>query len=727
MTDWTREDLTLANCADEPIHIPGSIQPHGILLAFDPALTLAAWSANCGALLGCVPALGMAAAALRLPDPALELLSDIQADLHGGAAMPMAVEVTIGGQEYDCIIHAHEGRIVAEFEHRVQASDVVASFALKAHSAIERLKRQQSVEALLNIAVTQVRSLTGFDRVMAYRFRHDDSGDVVAEARSEALEPFLGRRYPASDIPAQARRLYLINTLRLIADVGYTPVPVFGRESDAALDMSHAVLRSVSPIHIEYLHNTGVAASMSISIVCNGRLWGMLACHHMRPHQVPYSIRMAADVFAQVLASTVQTLESRAEAGAIERGAELGSQLLETLSQEDDLMRALEQHAPALAAVLEADALIMTQHGDLRCHGEVGSELASQIVASVPDHAQALSQRNCLDDWPPALRAQVGKCVGMLVLSFDPASRGMLLALRREQIEAVRWAGPPDKVVATGPNGPRLTPRGSFAEWRETVRGRAEPWDATALTIAGQLLSKVSRFLAARNAEIERARMELMAMLGHDLRDPLQAINMAGALLERGSQSELIGRRIQSSSNRMERLIGHVLDMSRINGGIGLGLERRPTALDQLVRELVEETAAAHPASMFRTDIAEPVMAVVDSDRLVQVLSNLLSNARQHGDPAAPITVGLARAGDDALLTVRNHGPAIAPALAARLFDPFKHTSLNKSKNRGGVGLGLYIAQQIVLGHQGSMTYHHAEPEVVFTVRLPCAPPAATA
>lgn len=720
MTDWTRQDLTLANCADEPIHIPGSIQPHGVLFAFDPALTLVAWSANCAPLLAVAPALGLPASGLGLPDAALSLLHDIQSDLQGGAAMPMAVEVVVGGQEYDCIVHAHEGRVLAEFEHRHQPSDVVASFALKAHSAIERLKRQPSVDSLLNIAVTQMRQLTGFDRVMAYRFRHDDSGDVVAEARSETLEPFLGRRYPASDIPAQARRLYLINTLRLIADAGYLPVPVFGRDGAAPLDMSHAVLRSVSPIHVEYLQNMGVGASMSISIVCNGRLWGMLACHHMSAHQVPYSIRMAADVFAQVLASTVQTLESRAEAAAIERGAELGSQLLETMSQEDDLLRALEQHGPGLAQVLEADTLILTQHGEVRCHGDLPADLAALIVASVPDHAQALSQRTCLDDWPPALRGQLGKCVGMLVLSFDAASRGMLLALRPEQVEAVRWAGRPEKETATGPNGPRLTPRGSFAEWRETVRGRAEPWDATSLTIASQLLSKVSRFLAARNAEIERARMELMAMLGHDLRDPLQAINMAGALLERGSQSELIGRRIQSSSNRMQRLIGHVLDMSRINGGIGLGLELRSTALHQLVQELVDETAAAHPASAFRTEIAEPVTAQVDSDRLVQVLANLLSNARQHGDPAAPITVGLARDGRDAVLTVRNHGAAIDPALASRLFDPFKHTSLNKSKNRGGVGLGLYIAQQIVLGHHGSMTYHHREPEVVFTVRLPC-------
>ncbi len=307
--------------------------------------------------------------------------------------------------------------------------------------------------------------------------------------------------------------------------------------------------------------------------------------------------------------------------------------------------------------------------------------------------------------------------------AFDASARGMLIALRREQIELVRWAGKPDKVIAHGPLGPRLTPRGSFDEWRETVRGKAEPWDATALTIAGQLTAKLSRSVAARNAEVDRARTELMAMLGHDLRDPLQAINMAGALLERGTTSETIGRRIQSSSNRMQRLIGHVLDMSRINGGIGLGLNLAPAALHTVVGELVEEHGAAHPGAIFQLDMPAPVAAVVDADRIVQVLANLLSNARHHGEPGKPIHVRLDAADGLVRLAVRNAGEPIADAVADKLFDPFKHTSLNNARNRKGIGLGLYIARQIVLGHGGTLVYAYQEPDVVFTMTLPQQPP----
>lgn len=712
-------DLTLANCAAEPIHIPGSIQPHGALFAFSPQRLLVAWSANCHDLTGAQPSLGAELASLNLPPCTVELIHQAGADLEAGEAMPSACEVTIGDQEFDCIVHGHDGRIIAEFERRSLSSDLVGSFALKAHGAIDRLKRQQSVDALLTMVVQQVRQLTGFDRVMAYRFRHDDSGDVVAEACSDAIEPYLGRRYPASDIPAQARRLYLINTLRLISDVGYAPVPVLGREGDAPLDMSHGVLRSVSPIHIEYLQNMGVHASMSISIVVGGRLWGMLACHHMAPRQVPYSIRMAADVLAQVLASTVQTLEARGHAVGIERAAELGSRVLETMSHEDQVLRALGEHAPELCEALQADALVVAEHGEFVIHGDIDPALVRAILESIPHIGDVLFQRTEIGDWPEALQPKLGKWVGMLVMSFDASSQGMLLALRAEQVEAVRWAGKPEKIVAIGPLGPRLTPRGSFDEWRETVRGRAVPWDATCLTIASGLLSKISRAVAARNAEIDRARTELMAMLGHDLRDPLQAINMAGALLERGSQSETIGRRIQSSSNRMQRLIGHVLDMSRINGGIGLGMQLARTDLNAMLADLVEEISVAHPGASFQLEAPAPVSAMVDPDRLVQVMTNLLSNARHHGEAGKPITIGLRGEGAEALITVRNHGAPIPAEVADKLFDPFKHTSLNNPRNRKGVGLGLYIAHQIARGHGGTLAYHYDAPEIVFTLRLP--------
>jgi light-regulated signal transduction histidine kinase (bacteriophytochrome) len=710
--------VDLENCADEPIHIPGLIQPHGALLAFAADGTLRAWSANVAGLLGFVPAIGLPYGQLPLE---AEVGEQLRACLEDGADSPTGMETRVNGQTFDCVVHGNGRHAIAEFEVRQVESGALAAFALKAHAAIERLRRQRSVDALLGHAVEQVRAITGFDRVMAYRFRHDDSGDVVAEARHPDLKPFLGMRYPASDIPAQARRLYTINTLRLIADIGYRPVPVLAATGEAPLDMSHSVLRSVSPIHVEYLQNMGVAASMSVSIVVNGRLWGLIACHHMAPLRTPYSVRMACDVMAQVLAAAVQSFDSRERMVLAEQAAGLRTRLIETLLHEEDVLAALEQHADELATNLAADALVFAQQGKLTAHG-IDEELAAAIVASLPPDGDEMLHRFSREEWPEALRPRLGPWVGLLALHFDPATAGWLLALRKEQVETVRWAGKPDKLLKTGPLGHRLTPRGSFEEWVESVHDKAVPWESARLMVAEQLLGEMHRASMARHAETEKARMQLLAMLGHDLRDPLQSISMAATVLQHGAQPQQLGQRIERSSGRMQRLISQVLDMSRLDSGLGLAMRKTDVDLSKMVEDLLDEIRIAHPGTAYHADIAPAVHGCADPDRMAQVISNLLSNARHHGANGEPILVSLRAENGQAVLEVRNDGAPIPPELEAQLFNPFKRMALQNRSNRTGMGLGLYIAENVVKGHGGTVAYRYEAPHVVFRVAFPLRP-----
>jgi chemotaxis family two-component system sensor kinase Cph1 len=710
--------VDLLSCADEPIHIPGSIQPHGALLFFTAGGALEGWSANAASLLGIELELGRPYLSLPLPAAALELLCEF-AGPGDTEVTPSVVPVCIGGADYDCIVHAAFGRLIAEFEAREVGADQVALFAVKAHGSIDRLRRQKTIDGLLTSAVDQIREFTGFDRVMAYRFRADDSGDVVAESRRDDLTPYLGQRYPAGDIPAQARRLYILNTLRSIVDVGYQAVPLLGAPQAMPLDMSHAVLRSVSPVHIEYLKNMGVGASMSVSIVINGRLWGLIACHHMARRLVPYAIRMAADVLAQVIGSTIHSIEARQQSQLVETAAAIRSRLIEDLLLDDDPLETFARHADDLMAATQSQALIASHFGKIQARGDLPPSLAEAIVASLPEAGHDMAVREALDDWPVPLQGQLGKWVGMLALPYEPAGGGWIVVLRLEQIEQVAWAGRPEKTTALGPLGERLTPRGSFDAWHETVRGRAQPWEATVLANATLTLAELVRVMTSRRAQLDSTRAQLLAMLGHDLRDPLHSINMAGMVIEKGNSQPTLGKRIRSSTSRMQRMISQVLDMSRIDGGLGLGVALEPVDLAALVEDLIDEARLAYPAIPFELSCDAPVTVNADSGRLAQVLSNLLSNARHHGDVGTPVRVCVSVRDQEAVVDVSNAGVPIPPETVATLFNPFKRASLNNPRNRTGMGLGLYIAQQIVREHHGEIGYRHSDGEVIFSVRLP--------
>lgn len=724
---------TLENCDREPIHIPGSIQPHGALLAMDAAGTVRYASANVEALLGFAAAPGDTVRGmplLRQPGALAELLGDGLRAAAGDAELPMPIELERAGRTFDVVAHLSHDLLVLEFEQRQESADALAGFAMQAHRAMEKLRRPRaSTNDLLQVATQEVRALTGFDRVMAYRFRPDHSGDVVAESHADFLEPFLGMRYPASDIPAQARALYVANTLRLIADVKATPVPL-RQEAGPPLDLSGGILRSVSPIHIEYLCNMGVGASMSISIVINNQLWGLLACHHMGPRQVPYSVRMACDVMAQMLGANIQAGLARRDAARQREVSALRMRVLEQVLHSDDEFSTLCAHAPALALSLHADAVVVSEHAKLWSLGGADSGQARALLEwlSSANAGEDLFATDALAQVTADVGVQLAPWCGVLALPLERSRNSWLVFLRKEQVETIHWAGKPVKEVQIGPFGPRLTPRGSFELWKETVRGTANPWSPQDLDTARQLLDELLRAQASRNAELNDARAQLMAVLGHDLRDPLHSISMAARVLEKtqdhhdAGRTGRLGQRIQSSSNRMQRLVSQVMDMSRLQSRLGLNLQMQDIDLVQLLTDLVDEAQMAHAATQIETDLPPRLPARLDPDRIAQVVANLLSNARHHGSAGQPIGLQAYRADDGSIhIEVRNVAPPIDPAVAASLFAPFKPSSLGNARNRSGLGLGLYIANQITQGHGGTLAYTYPAPQVVFTVHLPAA------
>jgi two-component system, chemotaxis family, sensor kinase Cph1 len=267
--------------------------------------------------------------------------------------------------------------------------------------------------------------------------------------------------------------------------------------------------------------------------------------------------------------------------------------------------------------------------------------------------------------------------------------------------------------------GIRLTPRGSFDEWKETVKGQCEAWTQTEISVAKDLQLDLMKVTNTKSAENNRLRTQLMAILGHDLRDPLNSISMANQFLEREEGSSKMRARIKSSTGRMSRLITDVMDMAKLHGGMGLKVSPVETDLTSLLNEIIEENRVGYPSSEIISELCE-IVTVVDPDRISQVIANLISNARHHGEIGTPIKVILQNNTGVITLAIRNKGAAIDPELTRILFDPFKRLSKQNDRNKTGMGLGLYISNEIMKAHNGEIIYSYDDEsaEVVFTLKL---------
>jgi len=748
-----RIEVTLDTCAQEPIHIPGSIQSHGVLLACrGEALVVSQVSANVVEHFG-APAesiLGSQLATL-LASADAQRIADAAAGDHLRESNPMRVTAR-NGPLFDAVLHRppdNRELLVVELERRYTHDEGGAVFDPRLRSSVLRLQAARDVASLCNVAAEEVRAITGFDRVMVYRFDADWNGEVVAESRRDDLEPFLGLHYPASDIPAQARLLYSINWLRFIGDVGYTPspvVPTLDPKTSAPLDMSHAVLRSVSPIHIEYLRNMGVTASMSISLLRDGKLSGLIACHHYSgPRFIPYRIRDTAEHLGQSLSWQLDVIESADRAERALRIKQIESSVVASILSSDDLLAGLR--TPALTALTEAAGAVVVLEDGVHPIGSAPSRAAiDECVAWLREQAHDVFATDSLSDHVPHAAPWSDTAAGMIAVAISRDLGEYVLWFRPSHERTVDWAGDPRKgVYADGGEGkpPRLSPRGSFALWRENVKGRSVPWDALHVQAASSLrlvlLGGVRkravelRVLNQRLIDTDRAKDTFIATISHELRTPLNAITGWTHLLQTGALSadkwpqafEVIARNARAQTQIVEDL----LDVSRITSG-KMALEIETVDLVELVQGVIEASALAVEAKGLRIkrvldSNASPVLG--DPARLRQVVSNLITNAIKFTPKGGSITVALRRQRSDVELTVSDTGQGIAPDFLPRLFEPFWQSDPGMNRRSQGLGLGLAIVRKLVELHGGRVDAA-SEGEgkgATFRVQLPLAPVAA--
>ncbi|WP_295042279.1 HWE histidine kinase domain-containing protein [uncultured Paracoccus sp.] len=515
------QPIDLTNCDREPIHIPGSIQPHGCLLACDNAARRVIFrSQNAAAMLNLdQDPLGLTLSDVIGSEPAHQLLNALA--VSGQRPRPALVfGMTVNGQALDATIHRFKGRMIVEFE---PASDRLGTIISLSRTVIERLRATDDMERLVAQVAMLVQAQLGYDRVMVYQLGEDGAGKVVAEAKLDEQESFRGQYFPASDIPQQARALYLRNPIRVIGDASFAPVPVLGDDPRAdPLDLSYAHLRSVSPIHCEYLRNMGVAASMSVSIIIDGALWGLIACHHYSPKVLGMADRAAAEMVGEFFSMHLDAL-TRKQAREAELDARRAlDDLLVDASQNEDASQALQARLPDLAGLIAADGIAMWLDGCWTAMGHAPDRAqAAPILAlseSLPEGQ--VFQTDCLSDLLPVAAPLTAQAAGVMVIPLSRRPRDFLFYFRREAVQTLDWAGDPNKTYATGQFGDRLTPRKSFALWKETVRGKSHPWSEADRRFAEALRSAVVEVLLF-NSEVladERTRAAVrQRMLNQEL------------------------------------------------------------------------------------------------------------------------------------------------------------------------------------------------------------------
>lgn len=750
--------VDLASCDTEPIHLIAGIQPHGALIAVDPdTLEIRFASANCQEWLGTDAELllGKHLHKILSQKDVSDLLSRDLTPLEPELMKPVQMAISANGhpRRLECLPHQNNGLVILEFlKTEAEPTEVWNEDELR-QRIISRLVKPDTLGELAQVSADIVQMVTGFDRTMIYRFAADKHGEVIAESTNRA-DSFLGLHYPASDIPDPARRHFVLNVVRVISDIRATPVPILtpngqgaGPDAPEPLDLTYSKLRAVAPVHVEYLSNMGVGASMSISLITNDELWGLIACHHYSPRELPSSRIRFAELLGGTISALLQGVENRAQlrrsiraeriAFDMEKQGRAGSRLVEVVADWKD----------TLLDLMGANGIILCQGGELTEYGAVPSEkldfkpmrAALSEGIAVSDHLSSIMEMS---------DAQWRAAAGAAYCELSDDGEDYLLLVREHFEHSIRWAGKPEKIERREEDGTvRLSPRGSFALWREERVGRSKPFDKTdfealrivrrALFALNSLERERAAVRAQREAEAEEDRLrlalleaarrtsmgELASALAHELNQPLAAVTNyinacrqelrnSGTTLPPGFEDLLLDA--VTEATRAAELV------RRLRNFIAEGeLSPEPMDLAAAIRQGVDlamlASGSSHPQLDLDLDPAIPWL-IGDPIQIGQVIMNLSTNAiaAMRSMNERVLTIRTKRTDEHVRVDVCDTGPGVDPDIRDMLFEPFH------SSTTSGMGIGLSLCRSVIEAHGGRIWLEQAGPgtQIAFTLPL---------
>lgn len=725
--DLQIQDVNLASLEQKSIHNCGQIQPHGLIFVLEePELKILQVSSNTSSVFGISPENLLGKQLDEVIDPfQVERIKAGLAEETLDYINPTKVWIRKKGDEFlvfDAVFHRNsDGFLILELEPAVSQENIpFLSFYHLARASINQLEETSSLREFCKIIVKEVRKVTGFDRVMLYKFDDDGHGSVIAEEKLESMEPYLGLHYPESDIPKPARRLFASNWIRLIPDANSQPVQIFPVNNpinQRSLDLTNSILRSASPCHIQYLHNMGVGASLTISLIKDQKLWGLIACHHQSPKYVSYELRKACEFLGRVIFSEVSVREETEDYDYRMKLTYIQSALIEYMSQEENFIDGLLKHQPNLLDLASAQGAAVCFGGNCTTVGETPKEedlnfLVQWLKNNVKE--EVFYTNSLAHIYPDAEKF---KNVASGLLAIPISKKNYVLWFRPEVIQTVNWGGDPNKAFeATHSEGSvHLSPRKSFQLWKETVRLTSLPWKQVEIKAALELRKAIINIvlrqadeLAQLAHDLERSNAELKKfayVASHDLQEPLNQVANYVQLLEMRYEEQLdqdakefITFAVEGVS-LMQTLIDDVLAYSRVDvQGIEFELTEVETPLDRALGNL--RGRIAESKAVITHDPLPSVMA--DSTQLMQLFQNLIGNAIKFRSNQQPeIHVGVSREEDAWLFSVRDNGIGIDPQFSDRIFVIFQR--LHTRDEYAGTGMGLAICKKIVECHRGNI------------------------
>jgi chemotaxis family two-component system sensor kinase Cph1 len=730
-----RDLVNLTNCAHEPIHIPGSIQPHGCLLAIksvDFTIDFCSENITRYTVSGYQELLGKNISLVFGEDQT----AGLKKYLEEQDILSAPWELELSGKKILGIIHRSGSWFIIELEDKSEEPAELSDIYQQTKRMTAYIQKATTLKMLCQSVADETRSITGYDRVMIYRFDEEYNGEVFAESVTEERESFLGLHYPHTDIPAQARDLYIRNLLRVIVNISYSPSPIYTMD-DAPhknLDLSLATLRSVSPIHIQYLQNMGVAATLTISIIHEGRLWGLIACHHYTPKYITTYTRITALLQGQFLTSQISVRELSEEFEVAKKVNKALEGLREQIFAVESILLPEIIKNPELLSVTNATSVIILVDEKIYSHGILPQDDEIKKLANWLHtyNATAIFSTEKLSSIYPEAKKWCQSASGVLFHALGSGHNNCIIWFRPEALQEVYWAGNPDKAIENDEKG--LSPRKSFNLWKETKNCESTIWQKPELAAASNFANALQKqvhimFLTKEelkqrtlSEKLQEANSELENLnwiSSHDLKEPLRKIQMfASRIIEHDftGNYELVLKLVKKmsvSAERMQLLIKDILSYSRFSHledvleTVSLN-EAVEKVIHDIQEEIIEKQAIVECGAL-------PDVKGV-SFLIQQLMINLISNALKFSKadviphimissvtgPSGSLPEAVRSVNAFHVISVKDNGIGFENEFREGIFKVF--TKLHNNAVYSGSGVGLALCKKIMKMHNGYIT-----------------------